>query len=229
MSFLHKKTVATESNMDAWLLSYADMITLFLCFFAVLIAMSVPKKEALQKVQQDIAEQFTGSGSNTGGGNGFLEQENMVSEIRSMMYVNQFHRDMTIEETPKGIILDFRSAAFYDAGSAEIKEQGQSLLQQLATTMLRVENMGYTIEVEGHTDDSPIRTAHFPSNWELSTARATSVVRFLIDQGLEAKRFKAAGYADIFPKVPNRTASGIAIPANQAINRRIVVKLVRPQ
>jgi len=85
----------------------------------------------------------------------------------------------------------------------------------------------YQITVEGHTDDTPISTARFPSNWELSTARASAVVHFFLDQGIPALKLRAAGYADTFPKAPNRDVNGIAIPQNQSQNRRVVIKLER--
>jgi chemotaxis protein MotB len=83
----------------------------------------------------------------------------------------------------------------------------------------------YSITVEGHTDDVPIETNLFPSNWELSTARAASVVRALVANGIPAAKLRAAGYADIMPKAPNRDGAGRPIPENQAQNRRVVIKL----
>jgi len=83
----------------------------------------------------------------------------------------------------------------------------------------------YQITVEGHTDDTPINTSRFPSNWELSTARASAVVHFFLDQGIPALKLRAAGYADTFPKAPNRDSNGNAIPANQTQNRRVVIKM----
>ena len=84
----------------------------------------------------------------------------------------------------------------------------------------------YQVTVEGHTDNIPIKTPQFPSKWELSTARASAVrAVFPAAKSVPAQRLRAAGYADTFPKAPNRDASGKAIPANQALNRRVVIKL----
>ncbi len=83
----------------------------------------------------------------------------------------------------------------------------------------------YAVDVEGHTDDAPISTPKFPSNWELSTARATIVVRFLINAGIEPEFLKASGYADVKPKLPNRDLFGEAIPENRKKNRRITLRL----
>lgn len=223
MNFSDRKRPPQDDNLDAWLLTYADMITLFLCFFAMLIALSVPKEEGLEKVKKDISGQFVGH-------EGYQHvRKDMVIELNSLKYLNQFHGSMKLEEINKGVVLEFSSTSIYSPGSSEINESAKGLLQQIAATMQRIENEDYAIEIEGHTDNIPIKTPLYPSNWELSTSRATNVVRFFIGEGIEPKRLKAAGYADIFPKVPNFTPEGKPIPANQAMNRRIVIKLLQTQ
>jgi chemotaxis protein MotB len=121
--------------------------------------------------------------------------------------------------------LQISSAAFFASGSAALSAAGQTILRDVAVTLKSPEFAGYRIAIEGHTDDMPINTVQFQSNWELSTARAASVVRCLLDQGIEARKLTAAGYADTFPVAPNRTADGTVIPENQARNRRVVIKL----
>jgi chemotaxis protein MotB len=83
----------------------------------------------------------------------------------------------------------------------------------------------YFINVEGHTDDIPIKTARFPSNWELSAARASSVVRYFISLSLNSSRLSASGYADTKPKLPNSDLTGNVLKQNQAANRRVVLRL----
>ena len=121
--------------------------------------------------------------------------------------------------------LEIGSTAFFSSGSATLSKSGRAILRDVALTLQSDELNGYEITVEGHTDDTPISTPQFPSNWELSTARAAAVVHCLIEQGVAAQRLRAAGYADSFPVVPNRSPDGTAIPQNQARNRRVVIKL----
>ena len=121
--------------------------------------------------------------------------------------------------------LEISSAAFFDRGSATLSPAGKAILRDVAGNLKAEKFKDYEVTVEGHTDDAPISTSLFPSNWELSTARAAAVVRFFLEEGIPAQRLRAAGYADTFPKVPNRDASGGAIPENQAQNRRVVIKL----
>ena len=89
----------------------------------------------------------------------------------------------------------------------------------------RMEHLQLEAEVEGHTDDDPIHTARYPSNWELSAGRATGVVRLFIEQGMDTARLKASGFAETRPKVPNRDASGAPVRENQAINRRVLIRV----
>ena len=117
------------------------------------------------------------------------------------------------------------SAAFFDSGSATLSAAGAAILRGELDKLNSDQYEDYEITVEGHTDDTPIHTAQFPSNWELSTARAAAVVHFLLDQGIPAQKLRAAGYADTFPKLPNHDADGNPIPENQAQNRRVVIKL----
>jgi chemotaxis protein MotB len=107
----------------------------------------------------------------------------------------------------------------FDSGLAAVKPQGQTMLGEVGT-LLGVDRV-HPIVVEGHTDDVPIATRQYASNWELSTARAAAVVRWMIGRGLPARRFSAAGYADLHPLASNGTAAG------RARNRRVEIVLQR--
>ena len=119
----------------------------------------------------------------------------------------------------------FDSAAFFSRGAATLNTSGKGILREVVGNLKSEEYRDYMVTIEGHTDDAPINTAQFPSNWELSTARAGAVVRFFVEQGVPAQRLRAAGYADTHPLQPNRDGNGTAIPGNQAKNRRVVIEL----
>lgn len=250
-----------DHGIDDWLMTYADMITLLLCFFAVFLSVSVPKKEMFKEAREKVLEQFaapnilagefpmppaeegqtggqnhalpsivdryhTGEGRSVGEGVDAGEgQSEGLGEGPQEIRIGRPGR----EEPPPGdriTIIEMPSAAFFASGSADLSDEGKVLLKDFLVRKLNTpEFQDYQVTIEGHTDDVPIQTLQFPSNWELSTARAASVVRFLIEQGLSAARLRAAGYADVFPKAPNRDGQGKAIPENQAANRRVVIKL----
>lgn len=255
MSFRHKNSRRQEDHgADDWLMTYADLITLLLCFFAVFLSVSVPKKEIFDQAKQQVLDQFSA--------NYVLQGQFPTPEAKSesklpynanpsivAQYQGEQHRTGDLvdasdedgnpnqnenenegqDQAPEGdriTTIDMPSATLFASGSADLSAAGKDLLSGVLEENLKTSDAeGYQITVEGHTDDVPINTLQFPSNWELSTARAAIVVRFFIDQGIPAQRLRVAGYADSFPKAPNRDTKGVAIPANQAENRRVVIKL----
>jgi len=231
----------SDNNVDDWLMTYADMITLLLCFFAIFLSVSVPKDEQMKQAKEKVLEEFAAAPATVKGEEAPAEvkvkdyhtdlpYKNLPSIIDRYegegQYLNRFPER---PETPEGdrlITLDIPSAAFFPVGSAALSPEGMNLLSEIVTTTLSDEKTkDYQITVEGHTDDSPISTAQFPSNWELSTARAASVVRFFIEKGISPQRLRASGYADSIPKLPNRDADGKPLPDHQAQNRRVVIRL----
>jgi chemotaxis protein MotB len=122
---------------------------------------------------------------------------------------------------PRGLIVSLGEVGFFDSGSDQIKPEGVSLLDTIATSFVGLDNH---IRVEGHTDNVPIKSNRFPSNWELSTARATNIVAHLITSvGLPPGRLSAAGYAEFRPIVANDSADG------RARNRRVDIIVLDPQ
>lgn len=230
---------------DDWLMTYADMITLLLCFFAIFLSVSIPKKDALQKVHithkddrpippgSEAKESIEHSNVNesTSGSEAASPETVDTSYLAPLQIIDRLKSrgPSSIEQQGGDRIttLQMSSAAFFDSGSAALNDSGRAILRDVAVNIESDKYKGYQVTVEGHTDDSPICSLQFPSNWELSTARAAAVVHFLLQQGIPAQKLRAAGYADTFPVAPNRGADGRPIPENQARNRRVVIKLER--
>ncbi|KHK03586.1 OmpA family protein [Desulfovibrio sp. TomC] len=131
-----------------------------------------------------------------------------------------------VEVKPRdnGVELNLRGAAFFDLASADIKAGGIPLLRDIAATLA---GTPYKVTVEGHTDNLPMESWLYPSNWELSSARASRVARFLIDNGVPREHMRVEGLADTQPIAPNTDPAGRSLPENQAKNRRVVI-LVSP-
>ena len=119
----------------------------------------------------------------------------------------------------RGVIMDISASTLFGTGEAVLQESSLEVLRQVAAVLSK-EDM--PIEVEGHTDDTPIETTQYPSNWELSSARASSVVRILIDNGVPAKRLAVVGLASNQPLAPNNSAE------NRARNRRVTITIASP-
>ncbi|MCK6418647.1 MAG: OmpA family protein [Alphaproteobacteria bacterium] len=255
-----------DHSVDDWLMTYADMITLLLCFFAVFLSVSTPKTKEFEQMRKDMIHQFSskdqviilGASGQDGRGQGVLTaQPQMIdpfdedlqhSGTDNKRALEQLQADGAADsitlarsdatdknagqgdgiDTPGDRLLsiDIPSGAFFASGSADLSEDGKALLSDILYNQIAPQMQeGYIITVEGHTDDVPIKTLQFPSNWELSTARASAVVREFIELGMDPKTLRASGYADSFPKAPNRDEAGTALPDNQAQNRRVVIKL----
>lgn len=212
-----------EEEEEAWLLTYADMITLLMAFFVMLINFTKYDAPAMQEAVQGIKNEVNGTQGKEKSPANILK-----TEIQDIVYNVQADEVINVTTDDKGVVLELASSAFYRPGSAEFRDEALPVLSQIAQSILSEKYKNYLIEIEGHTDDDPISTAIYPSNWELSTGRATRVARFLIDKGMVPTRLKATGFAETRPKVPNRTAEGSPIKENQAQNRRVNIR-VYPQ
>ena len=132
--------------------------------------------------------------------------------------------EVSVVETDDGVKITSKGKLFFDSGSAELRDEARLLMDNLSALLVK-QAQGFRIIVEGHTDDVPINTAMFPSNWQLSSARAGTIVQLLESKGFRREDLRPLGLADTEALVPNRTPSGESIPANQAENRRIVIRL----
>jgi chemotaxis protein MotB len=208
-----------EHVEEDWLISYADMVTLLMCFFLAMASIS--------KVDMSLFEQMRkGLRSDIGKDK---EVKTPLAEIKrdldSMLAPEKKAGSVSISKGPEGIVMEFSSSAFYQVGKAEFSPEAEQILSKVDSAIRGITYYKFQIDIEGHTDNIPIKSLQFPSNWELSVARATNIVKFLIDKGIQPDRLKAAGYADTKPKVPNLDKDGVAIPENQALNRRIVIRI----
>lgn len=202
------------------MVTYSDAITLLLAFFVLLVTFSEVDLPRFEAVQAGIAQQ--------------LGQRSIVrpaSQLRAELLTTVDSLGMAdavrVDTSRRGIQLELAANAFYRPGSAEVRPEARAVVEEIARTLLSPRYNRFLVSVEGHTDDSPIATAQFPSNWELSAARATNIVRLFVTDGVPAHRLQAVAFGDTQPKVPNRDIAGAPIPENQAINRRIVVRIHR--
>jgi chemotaxis protein MotB len=208
-----------EKVEEDWLISYADMVTLLMCFFLAMASIS--------KVDMSLFEQMRkGLRSDLGKDKAVKTPlAEIQHDLDSLLAQEKKAGEVSIAKGPEGIVLEFSSSAFYEVGKAEFSPQAEQVLDKVDSAIQGITYYKFQIDIEGHTDNVPIKSLQFPSNWELSVARATNIVKFLIGRGISPDRLKAAGYADTKPKVPNLDAAGQPIPDNQAKNRRIVIRI----
>lgn len=191
---LRKVEEAKPLPTPAWMVSYGDLITQLLVFFVMLFALSAAATEdQLRKIKERI--------------------DNYVATNNLQAFVS------TKITQKEGLVITFSEKYMFDVGRAEIYPEAKKIITDIMALLTEDPNR---ISIEGHTDNTPISTAQFPSNWELSTARATNLLRFVLeDLKFNPKRLTAAGFGEYHPVAPNDT------PENRAKNRRVDVVVRR--
>lgn len=229
-------------SRDRWLVSYADFITLLLAFFVTMYSITRLDSEKLSQAQLSIqralhAPVFLGgfpvengvgevpAAGLSGDLAGAALQERSRAQLQEVAReVQESFRRQDLEEvrlliTGRGLVIHLPEFLFFDSGEAALRPESRPLLGNLAGILKKIPN---PVAVEGHTDNRPIHTPQFPSNWELSTHRATALVRYFIEQhGLPPARFAAAGYGEYAPIADNATEHG------RRLNRRVDI-IIKP-
>lgn len=221
----------TRGGHDRWLLSYADLVTLLLALFTTLYAASTIDAQKLEPLAVSLREAFdapppVASAQEARGAivppvtivAGDSPRDDLRLRLaRELADALRLHR-VEIHRDARGLILSLPEEAAFPVGRADISDEARGLISRIAAA---VEPTPNGIRIEGHTDDVPISTARYTSNWDLSTARASAVVAFLVESGgLAPERLSAAGYGEFHPRVGNDT------PENRARNRRIDVVIL---
>ncbi len=209
-----------EEGTDSWLMSYADMITLLMCFFIIFVSVSEPKKDKFSSLTQGIASQFGAVDLSTPF-HGMLREMNGAVERHNLL------KHAAVQGSDKGVELEISAGKFFQKGSVELSEENIPALKEIVEAIKKSSFVPFNISVEGHTDNSTTELAVYPSNWEFSAARAARIVRFLLESGVKPETIKATGFGDSRPKVPNTDPQGKPIPENQERNQRIVIRLER--
>jgi chemotaxis protein MotB len=221
VSHYKKRKIKTEEVFiddgdGNWLVSYADMMTLLFGFFLMISVFSVPNSKMLEEFKQKTSESM--------GGKYVRPFKELSSGLKQIMKDIDVEKEVSVEETYEGVTVVSKGTLFFDSGSATLKPEAALLMEKLSQVLV-TEAKDFRIIVEGHTDDNPIYSKEFASNWELSSTRAGQIIRLLEARGFPRINLRPVGLADTEPVLPNRDASGHPIPENQAENRRIVVRI----
>jgi len=230
-----------SDNHERWLVSYADFITLLFAFFVVMYAMSsvnegkyrvlsnslgnafgnipavpeLPPIDAQPPVQ--LKSQQIAARKNASQRRQQEKMRDMAGDIMKVLAPLVKDGRVRVTQSSRGITVEINASVLFAPGQATLAESSSHTLRAVAQV---VKDHEHEIQVEGHTDNVPIRTVNFPSNWELSTARASSVVRLFIDSGVGARRLTALGYGENRPVESNDT------PEGRARNRRVMVTVL---
>ena len=242
-----RKNDEPHENHERWMVSYADFLTLMFAFFVVMYSLSSVNEGKYRVLSNSLLTAFNSSRTATSADSDSIvppvvvvnmtypsqqpeddteERGNeirrshirmihsMADEIRRVLEPLRQSGEVTITQGDHGITIEINASALFPSGEATLDAAAVSALSSVARVLSRA---SFKIIVEGHTDSTPIHTYRFPSNWELSSARASSVVRLFIDSGVSASQLTAAGYSDQRPVADNNTAEG------RSRNRRVTI------
>ena len=232
------------NSHERWLVSYADFVTLLLAFFVTMYAITRLDSEKMHLAQESInralsAPVFLGgfpvdSGldkTTASGISGDLvgatlvhappssQIEEVTKTVRGVLKEQLEKEEVRLLHNERGLVLRLPEFLLFDSGQAQLRPEAMPMLTKLADILKRIPNQ---LIIEGHTDNRPIHTPQFPSNWELSTARAAALVRYLVEeQNLEPARLGAAGYGEYRTVADNHDEKG------RQANRRVEL-IIRP-
>ena len=196
---------------DDWIFTYGDLVTLLLCFFILLFSMCKMDVEKIDAVSQSFKAQPPGSPFVFSGKNSVMD---IVSKELEQVDMPD---DVKVNVTDAGVQIGFKDSVAFETGSVELTEKAKlALLKALPV----VSSFANNILVAGHTDSESDTTSKYPSSWELSTARASSIAAFLEQSGIPGKRIQTAGYGHFRPNFYNDTAY------KRSLNRRVDILLM---
>ena len=239
-----KRRHAGHPNHDRWLVSYADFITLLFAFFVVMFASSQVDQGKVGKLAKAIEAAFKDLGifnlpssrvppttiGPTQEGlpaitamreqSGVSNLAKLQNELAQQLASEIKRGEVAIKIGREGLVVSLREVGFFDSGSAEVRLKSEPSIARIVKILKHGQ---YQVRIEGHTDNIPIHTARFASNWELSTSRATEVAKLFITRyEFPPDGLSAAGYAEFHPVASNQTAEG------RALNRRVDIVVVAP-
>ncbi len=219
------------AGMMRWLLTYADMITLLLALFVILFSISTVDRVKVQRLVHDISGGFNNedainnppdggkTAQQTGASTEDLDLVRINAQLQSYIWLHSLETGVSTRIDRRGLVISLLAdKALYSSGEADLPPSTKHLLDEINAEFLTTRSH---IRIEGNTDNVPIDTSKYPTNWELSAARATGVTRYLVeDKGLSPLRVSLAGYGEYRPRVENNT------PGNRQFNRRVDIVIL---
>ncbi len=226
----------SNDYINRWVISYADFVTMLLALFMVMFAVNGMDAKHIKDVNKSIEKVFAqpqaaqteenvknseilqnddsiledDGKTILEGKDGILESEQILEKLKDNIDINN---STTVLKEPRGVVIRLNDTMLFDQGSAIIKSEALSTLESISEKLREFDN---PILIEGHTDSTPIKNEKYPSNWELSTARATNIISYLVEkQNFPPNRLSAVGYGEYMPVADNNT------PQNKAKNRRV--------
>ncbi len=236
-----EELVDEDEGIPPWVMTFADLVTLLMVFFILLFAMGTIEDEKWRQIKESLkaalgSDFVPESGVREGldvvqmdpedpdesaikavdevGAMVAKEIEEIASEVEEFVFKNKLAGAVEVSSDERGAVITISDVVLFPAGQAKMTPAGKKTLKQVYELLSQ---FNYNVKIEGHTDNVPIRSAQFPSNWELSASRAADVAKILINEGFPPEQLSVEGFAEFRPKVPNTSRE------NRSTNRRIEI------
>ncbi|MGI9952977.1 flagellar motor protein MotB [Moorellaceae bacterium AZ2] len=230
-----------HDNKERWLLTYADLITLLMIFFVVMYAISDTNMKKLSALAQSLGQALSGSPGGifteagpsmipglsggpalpepTGEGKAGSALDQVYAQLSDYIAASGLQQEITLNKEERGLVVGMVETVLFPRGSDQLTPRAREIITKVGKMLAPLPNY---LRIEGHTDNLPIQTERFPSNWELASARALNVLHVLItDAGINPERLSATSYGEYRPLAPNDSE------ANMARNRRVDIVVLK--
>ncbi len=228
-----RKQNSEGSAGGGWEIVYSGFVLILLCFFIMLSSFSSMEEAKVMRFVKSFIDavgilpggvKFESGSTVLPGSADMVDTKDQMAqiftELEEVSELLKKEKEVTLAYSSKGLVMRLSDRALFEVGVASISPQAIPLLKKVGETIARTD---FDVRIEGHSDDLPIKTAQFPSNWELSTARAVNVLRYFLETGrISSKRLSAVGFGEFQPMVPNTSK------ANRAQNRRVEIIFLNP-
>lgn len=211
---------ASGDDTNWWMITLSDLTILLLGFMVVWyfignVTQSMPNASSVAQRMPEKQQTVSPAAHSPSNSEAW---SNMRSELLGFLNAAGFADDVTIESMPNELVLSLRDTITFASGKTELRSRALPVLEKVVAILMRDANLSAAIS--GHTDSVRIATPEFPSNWELSAARASGVARYLVERGIHPARIAVEGYANFRPRGPESS------PRDRSINRRVEIRLV---
>lgn len=213
-------------HTDAWLMSYADLITLLFMFFVILVSVSYSQHSQVASPIEDKPEQTVG-GLHSGLMMLQTPFDKVYQSLTGVIMANNADQDIAVKNTTNDLLLDISAPLCFEAGTANIRKDAEPILTAIADALKTAPDDSF-IEVAAYADDELPSNSVFADNWELTSMQALHIVRFMVAAGVDSTKLHASSFAANQPIVPNVDIYGNPIAKNRLRNQRIIIKLEKP-
>lgn len=202
----------SKDYINRWVVSYADFVTMLLALFMVMYAVMRTDNQKLTDFNNKIQQTFIGNNSSN-------VTKYQATNVEKLLQDNLSKtKSIKLIKNDKGLIIRINNKVLFDEGSASIKPEAEETLNEIVKVLTKIDN---PVIIEGHTDSIPIKNIKYPSNWELSTTRATNIISYMTNKGgIPPKRLRAVGYGEYMPIADNTLISG------RMLNRRVDIMVL---